>query len=92
MFVFHFKRSGGMLQHKLDIPDNVDLVKFSGDDSPQHYFLYAVVHRSGAVIDGGHFWAHVKDLIANNWIMCDDATIKTTSRRPDFSDAYVLFY
>lgn len=61
------------------------------------YHLQGVVLHRGA-IEGGHYWAHVKDGI--NWYSVDDQKVELLDRDnfvPRYEDegsgeAYILFY
>ena len=72
---------------------------FCGAKPIQKYELYGVINHVG-VLNGGHYYAYVKNYNfetnkhTDEWKICNDADIKCISENDvlDTRNAYMLFY
>ena len=74
--------------HILKVPiEAYDDISFSNN-----YSLVATINHSGSV-KAGHYWAFIKDSVANVWLQCNDRSVlKVKPTALNNKTSYVLFY
>lgn len=80
-------RMGPAASNPLNIPGNVDLMRFEN-----RYDLYAVCNHYGSMTNG-HYTAFCKNPVDNNWYSFDDECVHPITESQLVSNgAYLLFY